>query len=100
VRIGREAYRALKAQFEHAATRRSTEELRRALRTLPFSPFAPVCRQFCALLRMINRCRKTAGLELLSWDALRLRRRSIKPFGDNQPTVLTAEQDNPVTQPP
>ena len=81
VRIGREAYRALKSQFEHAATHRSVEELRRALRALPFSPFAPVRRQFCALLRMINRRRKTAGLELLSWDALRLRRRSIKPFG-------------------
>jgi hypothetical protein len=80
VRIGREAYRALKAQFEHAATRRSTDELRRALRTLPFSPFAPVRRQFCTLLRVINGRRKTAGLELLSWDALRLRRRSVCPF--------------------
>ena len=93
-------YRAVKAQFEHAATRRSAEELRHALRTLPFSPFAPVRRQFCALLRVINGRRKTAGLELLPWDVLRLRRRSIKPFGDDQPTVLTAEQDNSVTQPP
>ena len=80
VRIGREAYRALKAQFEHAATRRSAEELRRALRALPFSPFAPVRRQFCALLRVINGRRKTAGLELLSSDVLRLRRRSVRPF--------------------
>ena len=100
VRIGRAAYRALKAQFEHAATRRSTEELRRELRTLPFSPFAPVRRQFCALLRAINGHRKTAGLELLSWDALRLRRRSIKPFGDDQRPVLTAEQESFVKQPP
>lgn len=80
VRIGREAYQALKRQFEQAATRRSVEELRHALRTLPFSPFAPVRRQFCALLRAVNRRRKAAGLELLPWDVLRLRRRSVRPF--------------------
>ena len=98
VRISREAYRALKAQFEHAATRRSAEELQHALRTLPFSPFAPVRRQFCALLRVINGRRKTAGLGWLSWDALRLRRRSIKPFGHEAPRTPTAATGESVSK--
>jgi hypothetical protein len=99
VRISRDRYRALKAEFEHAATRCSAGQLWRALRAIPFSPFAPVRRQLCALLRAVNHRRKAAGLELLPGDALRLRRSPVKPFGAPDPQErsagLTGLRSNP-----
>ena len=80
VRIDRELYRALKADFESKAIRRTVAELYRALQTLPYEPYAPVRDQFRILLRAINRRRRLAGLELVPRDALRLRRRPVRVF--------------------
>ena len=81
VRIQREDYRQLKAHFAQIAVHRTAEDLRHELRAIPFEPYAPVRNQLRGILRLVNRLRKAAGLELLSWDTLRLRRRPVQPFG-------------------
>ena len=80
VRIHRERFRELKTQFARVAVQRSVEELRGELRTIPCEPYAPVRDQLRILLRAVNRRRKVAGLELVHWTALRLRRVPLKPF--------------------
>jgi hypothetical protein len=82
VRIERTEYALLKREFAGLAVRQGVEELRKALRALPFEPYAPVRRQYLELLRLVNRRRKAAGLAPVPFDALRLRRRSVQPFGD------------------
>ena len=81
VRIDREVFCELKAQFQRIAVQRSVEELCRELQAIPYKPYAPVRDQLRVLLRAVNRCRKTAGLELVPREALRLRRVPVKPFG-------------------
>src|SRR5450759_5641593 len=71
VRIQRGVFRELLAQLKRTAMHRTVEELCRELRALPFEPFAPVRDQFRILLRAVNRLRKTAGLELILWNAIR-----------------------------
>ena len=86
VRIAREAYRELKARFEQVAVRWSPERLWHAFRSVPFEPYAPVRDQLRCLLRAVNRRRKAAGLELVSYDAIRRRRKSVSVFGDRTST--------------
>ena len=80
VRIRREDYRKLKAHFAQIAVHRAAEDLCQELRAIPFEPYAPVRNQLRGILRLVNRRRKAAGLELLPWDAIRLRRRPVQPF--------------------
>ncbi len=76
VRIGRKAYRALRAEFFSAALQ-GRESLSARLRALPFAAYAPVRSQFLAVLRQVNRRRASASLEPVPASALRLERRSI-----------------------
>jgi hypothetical protein len=80
VRIHRERFGELKAQFERIAVQHSVEEICGELRAIPYEPYAPVCDQLRILLRAVNRRRKVASLELVPWTALRLRRVPLKPF--------------------
>ena len=80
VRIQREKFRELLAQFRRIAVQRTVEDLCRELRALPFEPFAPVRDQFRIILRAVNRLRKTAGLELVPWNAVRLFRKPVRVF--------------------
>jgi hypothetical protein len=80
VRIQRETFRELLAQFKQMAVQRTVEELCRELRALPFEPFAPVRDQCAILLRAVNRLRKTAGLELVPWNAIRQFRKPVRVF--------------------
>ena len=84
VKIHRDAYRLLKAEFLELATRRRTEALVARFRRLPFEPYAPVCEQFFRLLRAVNSERKTAGFEPVPMSALRLRRRIYRPFDPSE----------------
>ena len=81
VRIDRDQFRALKASFGAMAVHNTAAELGRRLRALGFEPYAPVRGQLWALCRTVNRRRKAAGLEPVSYDVLRGRRRPVKPFG-------------------
>jgi hypothetical protein len=80
VRIQREIFRELLAQFKRAAVQRTVEDLCREFRALPFEPFAPVRDQYAILLRAVNRLRKTAGLELVPWNAIRHFRKPVRVF--------------------
>ena len=80
VRIERGVFRELKARFTQMAVHRSVEELCRELRALDFEPYAPVRDQLRGLLRAVNHRRKTAGLDLVPLQALRLRRSPVRPF--------------------
>lgn len=80
VRIQREAFGELKAQFQRMAVHRSVEDLVREFRALPFEPYAPVRDQLRILLRAVNRGRKAAGLEPVPREALRRRRFPVRPF--------------------
>jgi hypothetical protein len=82
VRIEKTEYGLLKARFRRQAVHASVAELGEALRTLPFEPYAPVRQQYLGLLRLVNKRRKIAGLDLVPVQFLRLRRRSVRPFGD------------------
>jgi hypothetical protein len=81
VRIHPTEYLKLRAHFLDLATRRSVEKLMNEFQRLPFEPYAPVRRQFLNILRAVNRKRMAAGYDLLPFEAVRLRRAVIKPFG-------------------
>jgi hypothetical protein len=85
VRIEKTEYGLLKARFRRQAVHASASELGEALRSLPFEPYAPVRQQYLGLLRLVNKRRKIAGLDLVAVEVLRLRRRSVLPFGDRSP---------------
>lgn len=81
VRIHPERYRELKSYFLEMAAHRSAEALRDELSRLGFEPFAPVRRQLLALLRLVNRTRKEAGLPPVDGHCFRFTRRSVSAFG-------------------
>jgi hypothetical protein len=83
VRIEREEFKGLKAYFLNRATHRRAEALEDELRSLPYEPYAPVRRQLLQLFRQVNRARRLAGYSQLAIDCLRLRRRIVRPFGNN-----------------
>ena len=80
VRIDLDDYRELKRRLVDRALRKAPEQLAADFRALPFEPYAPVRRQLLNLLRAVNRRRKTAGLAPVPIEAIRLRRRIVKPF--------------------
>ena len=80
VRIRQEVYRDLKNRFDQLALQRDVEALAKALRAIPFEPYAPVQDQVRCILRAVNRRRKAAGLELLPWQGVIRERRPVKPF--------------------
>jgi len=80
VRINFEEYRALKTRFKNLALKSSPDSLRDEFQTIRFAPYAPIRRQFLNILGAVNRIRRSAGEEPVSLLALRLRRRSLRPF--------------------
>lgn len=81
VRIEREEYKRLKAHLLEFGRHRQREAVEAYVSRIPFEPYAPVRRQLLNILRAVNRERKTAGFELLSYDSIRMKRRIVKPFG-------------------
>lgn len=81
VRISRPAYRELKGYYLTLATaHRSTDRLEREFQRSPFEPYGGVTRQMFAVLRAVNRARKTAGLLPVPSDCVRVKRNALKPF--------------------
>ena len=81
VRLDRQQYLNLRAEFSEWAPRASTAELARAFSTLPVAPYAPVRRQLLLLLLAVNRIRTAAGKPPIPAEVLPLRRRVVRPFG-------------------
>ena len=85
VRIDQHRYRELEADLCELATRRSVKSLALEFYRLPFEPYAPVRRQMLKLLKAVNRKRKKAGLPVVPYEVLPLRRRIVRPF-ETRPT--------------
>jgi hypothetical protein len=94
VRIHPKQYNLLKSHLLEIATRRSVDQISQCLRGLPVEPYAPVRRQMLNILRAVNRKRQNAGLEPVAMEALRLRRRILKPFVDEEYQILAAEGES------
>ena len=92
VRIARERFVELKTHFAHLALQRSVEALVGELRRLAFEPYAPVRDQLRGLVRLVNRRRHAAGLELLPQDTVFRRRRPVRPFADPNEIAAREEQ--------
>ncbi|MCA9233367.1 MAG: hypothetical protein KDA57_22170 [Planctomycetales bacterium] len=83
VRISRQAYRELKDHFlQLAQAYRTTDRLEQEFRRSPFEPYGGVTRQMFAVLRAVNRQRKTAGLPPVPPSCVRVKRRAVKPFAE------------------
>lgn len=82
VRIHPAVYRDLKARFLEVAARRDAETLAAMFRSLPYERYAPVRRQLAALLRHVNRARRTAGLPPVGNACLRKSRHSVRVFAE------------------
>lgn len=80
VRIERDEMKRLVAHFLELAKHRKAETVSAELSNLPFEPYAPVRRQLLQVLRAVNRARRAMGYELVPLDALRFRRRIVRPF--------------------
>jgi len=98
VQIDKEWYSGLKAYLVDVALHRSAGGLAAELYSLPFEPYAPVRRQLLNLIRYINQRREPARLEPVGFDAIRYRRRIVKPFervssADNEILVAADESD-------
>jgi hypothetical protein len=82
VRISRPAYRELKDHFLKLSTaHRSTLQLEREFHRSPFESYGGVTRQMFAVLRAVNQARRTAGLTPVPNHCIRVKRRAVKPFG-------------------
>jgi len=81
VRLERQQYLDLRAEFSEWALRASTAELAKAFSTLPVAAYAPVRRQLLLLLRSVNRIRLAEGKPPVPNEVLPLRRRVVRPFG-------------------
>ncbi len=96
VRISEGRYERLKAEFLDNALSSSVEELTRMFRSLPFEPFAPVRQQYRKLLWRVNEVRKASGLPRVPFEALRLKRRSIRPFEDEEADQPDTDGDDTI----
>ena len=93
VRIARARFVELKTHFAHLAVQRSVEALITEIRSLPYEPYAPVRDQLRGLVRLVNRRRHAAGLELIPQDTLLRRRSPVRPFADpNEIATLEEKQ--------
>jgi len=88
VQIARQSYCDWRAYFIDVATKQPAGQLANELRRLPYEPYAPVRQQLLNLLRLINHARRTAGMELVSADTLRYRRRIVRPFEPHSSTLI------------
>lgn len=98
VRIEKERFKELTAEFEHLATRMSVNSLARRLYELPFHGYAPVRRQLCTLLRQTNQRRRQGGLSQLPTGCLFLGPASGIAYPDS--TLQTGEGIGNVQQTP
>ena len=82
VRIEKETYKDLKAYFQDLAAHRSLEGVLAELESVGFERYAPVRRQLLNIVRAVNVVRRERGFARVPYDAFRLKRRVVRPFGE------------------
>jgi len=83
VRIDHERYSEIKARFVEISVHRTVEQLTGEFQAFPFEPYAPIRNQLYAILKAVNSKRHAAGLEAVPKTALRLLRKTTRPFADD-----------------
>jgi hypothetical protein len=91
VRIHPKQYCMIRDYFLEICVHGSAEQIGKELQSMPFEAYAPVRRQMLNILRAVNRRRRSAGLGPIPIEALRLRRRVLKPFTREQYQALEIE---------
>ncbi len=89
VRIDDATYKQLKGFFLDRACHRSVENLSNDFARLPYARYAKVRRQLLDILRDVNEARDRMGYEAVPHQALRLRRKIVKPFEVLEPESET-----------
>ena len=84
VEIERKQYRLLRDYFLERSVHRRADALALAFYRIEFEPYAPIRRQLLAILRKVNRKRAWHGYEPIPTEALRLRRKVVKPFEEGE----------------
>jgi hypothetical protein len=80
VRISQEEYRSLKAYFLEIAVHRDAVRLQAEFQRIRYTPWAPVRAQVLNVLRVVNRVRERAGMEVIPAAAVRTRRMPVRVF--------------------
>jgi hypothetical protein len=88
VEIERQRYLDIRAHLLELAVHRSADNLALAFYQLPFEPYAPIRRQLLKLLRAVNDARRQAGFRPIPTEVLPLRRRVVRPFRDDLPSLI------------
>jgi hypothetical protein len=84
VEIERRRYLELKSWFLDMATHRSVANLALEFYRISFEPYAPVRRQLLNIWRAVNIARRKAGFQPVPVEVLPLRRRIVRPFGEDK----------------
>jgi len=87
----------MKRYYVDMAVHCSLEKTRSELESIPFEPYTPVRRQVLNIPRVMSRARKKAGFELVPMEAVRLRRRILKPFVGERDQTLEIERSADVS---
>lgn len=82
VKIHTDAFQELLSYYRGIALQRSSGALRRDFAAIKFVTYARVRRQLLRVLREVNELRRSAGLDHVPTDALRLRREIVPVFRD------------------
>ncbi len=91
VRLADHTVQRLRHRLNRLALHPDVEKPTTAFRALRFAAYAPVCRQLLKLLWWVNGRRRTAGLELVPFSVLNLRRRPVSPFAPPATSSAPAE---------
>ena len=81
VRIDGPTYKQLKSYFLDRATHRNAKTLAQDFARVPYARYAPVRRQLLNILRAVNKARSKQRFDELKPSAIGLRRKIVKPFG-------------------
>lgn len=84
VRIERGVFKGLKSYFEGIAQGRTIDALMGEFAALPYEPYAPVRVQLFGLLRHVNKRRQSASLAPVPNSAIRVRRRIVSVFVEDE----------------
>lgn len=78
VRLSLDTYRNIRGELLRLSTRIDAAAIEHQIRHMPYEPYAPVRRQMYAIVRAVNKKRKTAGLAQADWKCIRSRRRVVQ----------------------
>ncbi len=95
VRLDDATYKQLKGFFLDRACHRSVENLSKDFARVPYARYAKIRRQLLDILRDVNEARARMGYEAVPHQALRLRRKIVKPFEELE-TLSAGKLESPL----